>query len=74
MKNQMELGFERCNANVRPASPRRRIPGARWWFQQMHRVVDQAIDWSAPQARPEQTYMTLASARTMRTQVTEAMN
>lgn len=74
MKNQMELSLEQCNATNRPSAPRRRIPGARWWFLQMHRVVDQAMDWSAPQARPEQTFLTLSSRRTMRAQVTAAIN
>jgi hypothetical protein len=56
----MELGFEKsgatpCRRNVRT----RRAPGARWWFDQMHAVVDRAFEWSrTAQARPEQTYIT----------------
>jgi len=60
MKTQMELGLEKssgpsCRRNVRT----RRAPGARWWFDQMHAVVDRAFEWSrTAQARPEQTYIT----------------
>ena len=60
MKTQMELGLEKnetvsCRRNIRT----RRAPGARWWFDQMHSVVDRAFEWSrTAQARPEQTYIT----------------
>jgi hypothetical protein len=41
----------------------RRRARARWWFEQMHAVVDRALDWSAaPPARPEQTCLSLAGA------------
>jgi hypothetical protein len=31
---------------------------SRWWFQQMHQLVDRALDWQpAPPARPEQTWL-----------------
>ena len=55
---QIELGFEQNN--VKPCRPvrTRRSPGARWWFDQMHTVVDRAFEWSrTAQARPEQTYI-----------------
>lgn len=58
-KTQMELGLEQnntasCRRNVRT----RRAPGARWWFDQMHTVVDRAFEWSRKaQARPEQIYI-----------------
>ena len=46
-KQQMELGFDAARA--------------RWWFEQMHRVVDRACDWQpAPPARPDQSYLALA--------------
>ncbi len=55
--NQMELGLERNRPQCR-AQVRRRTPGARWWFDQMHAVVDRAFDWSrTAQARPEQIYI-----------------
>jgi len=64
-RNQMELGFD-GSPRVRPTMRRqRRLTRARWWFQQMRTVVNQAIDWSsAPPARPEQVYMQLRPART----------
>ncbi len=60
----MELGFEAARA-IRPAARReRRLSRARWWFEQMHRVVDRACDWQpAPPARPEQVYLALAKGR-----------
>jgi len=60
MKTQMELGFENSNAtSCRRIVRTRRAPGARWWFDQMHTVVDRAFEWSrTTQARPEQTYIT----------------
>jgi hypothetical protein len=60
----MELGFEAVRA-VRPASVRqRRLARARWWFAQMHRIVDQACDWPAATAtRPAQAYLALAKGR-----------
>jgi len=61
MKTQMELGFERCPK--RETVRRNRVPGARWWFQQMHMIVDQAFDWSSPQARPEQTFLSLGATK-----------
>ncbi len=31
---------------------------SRWWFQQMHQLVDRALDWQpAPPAGPEQTWL-----------------
>jgi len=62
MKTQMELGIEGC-PKTRAIAQRRRVPGARWWFKQMHTVVDLAFDWTAPQARPEQIYLCLPPAR-----------
>jgi predicted double-glycine peptidase len=66
MKDQLELTFDACPRTL--TTPRReRIPGARWWFQQMHAVVDAAFDWTGkPQPRPEQTYMVLAPTRPFR--------
>ena len=47
---------------VRPAA--RRQSRARWWFSQMHAVVDRALDWKpAAAGRPEQTYIPLRSER-----------
>lgn len=59
-KQQMELGFD-GGASFQPVI--RHVPRrgrARWWFEQMHRVVDAAFDWRPrPAARPEQVYLPL---------------
>ncbi len=51
---QMELSL----GNAQPVNPRRRVgrrSRAQWWFQQMRRVVDHALDWQpTPTPRPEQ--------------------
>jgi hypothetical protein len=62
MKTQMELGIDGCPKS-RAIVQRRRVPGARWWFQQMHTVVDQAFDWTGPKARPEQIYLSLGATK-----------
>jgi hypothetical protein len=44
-RQQMELSFD-ANRNFRPVIRRqRRLSRARWWFDQMHSVVDRAMDW-----------------------------
>lgn len=40
--NQMELGIDAKPALCRNRRRQRRLPGARWWFDQMHRAVEQA--------------------------------
>ena len=59
MKTQMELGLgQKSTAGCRIVRTRR-APRARWWFDQMHAVVDRAFEWSrTAQARPEQIYIT----------------
>jgi hypothetical protein len=61
-KQQLELVFD-DSANFRPLlRPSSRRQRARWWFQQMHRVVDAALDWRpTPPARPEQGHLKLAA-------------
>jgi len=59
-KEQLEMSFENTGRH-QPLRSRQRRNRARWWFQQMRVIVDRAWDWSsAPQARPEQIYLTLA--------------
>ena len=55
---QMELTFNGVQTTA-PNSPRqRRIRVARWWFERMHQVVDQAFDWRpALPPRPEQRWL-----------------
>ena len=68
MKTQLELSLDRCR-NFNSAPRRRRLAGARWWFNQMHSVVERAFDWSASQGRPEQTYLVLAGGRRFKAKV-----
>jgi len=60
---QIELGFGQDNEAKPCRTVRtRRSPGARWWFEQMHSVVDRAFEWSrTTQPRPEQTYISFGS-------------
>jgi hypothetical protein len=59
--DQMELGL---NAKTRRLARRQRRQRAQWWFVQMRRVVDAAMEWRPqPQARPEQVYLELAAKR-----------
>ena len=54
---QMELGIE--NAKICPSVVRReqRVKRARWWFDRMRQIVEQAVDRRpAPEPRPEQTW------------------
>ena len=54
---QMELGIE--NAAVCPSVLRReqRVKRARWWFDRMRQVVEQAVDRRpAPEPHPEQIW------------------
>jgi hypothetical protein len=56
---QMELGIE--NAKVCPSVVRReqRARRARWWFDRMRELVEQAVDHRpALEPRPEQTWFT----------------
>ncbi len=59
-KEQMELGLDA--AVIRETAQRqRRMKRAQWWFKQMRRAVDCAMDWQpAPDARHEQVHMKLS--------------
>ena len=58
-KTQMELGLEQNKSVPCRIVRTRRAPGARWWFNQMHSIVDRAFEWSrTAQARPEQIHIT----------------
>jgi hypothetical protein len=62
-KLQLEMSFD-GSTRFHPRIRHRRQSRAQWWFSQMRRVVDQALDWRpAPPPRPEQTYLTLAHGR-----------
>ena len=59
--NQLELDF--AGRRSRGPARQRRAPRANWWFTQMRRVVDRAVAWPPPPARPEQVHLSLASDR-----------
>jgi hypothetical protein len=65
--NQMELTLPANAARLglgRHGRRNRRRQRAQWWFGQMRRVVDAALEWRpAPEARPEQVYLTLTAKR-----------
>lgn len=55
---QLELGFDGPAALSGPAGGERRLSRAQWWFRQMHRVVNEALDWrTVPPARTEQRWL-----------------
>ena len=61
-KQQLELGFDGTVALVPARRPDRPVLSVAWWFGQMRRVVDAAVEWRpTPPARPEQTQLRLAS-------------
>lgn len=63
MKHQMELTLANSTPAYRRAVRRqRRLPSAHWWFDQMRKAVDEAMDWQpAASARPEQTRLLLVA-------------
>ena len=59
---QLDLSLNGATPCERPAWRRRQLLRSRaaWWFQQMRRAVDSAVEWRpAPPARPEQTTLDL---------------
>ena len=61
-RNQLDLSFSGTPACERPTWRRRQMLRSRatWWFQQMRRAVDSAVEWRpAPPTRPEQTTLDL---------------
>ena len=65
MKHQMELILPaKTPATRRAVRRQRRLPSAHWWFDQMRKAVDEAMDWQpAPAARPAQTHLSLATGQ-----------
>lgn len=60
---QLELGFNQNATDQNGPGPERRIGRAAWWFAQMHRVVNDALDWRpARPGRPEQGWLPRISA------------
>jgi len=60
-KEQMELGFNGTIACRATGTRQRRSSRSEWWFKQMRRAVDCAMDWQpSPKARPEQVHLKLS--------------
>ena len=54
---ELGLGSPRVTQPLRTNRPPSPFT-SRWWFRQMHQIVDRAFDWQpAPPARPEQTWL-----------------
>jgi hypothetical protein len=61
---QMELRLDAKMLRAARHGRRQRRQGAQWWFGQMRRVVNAAIEWRpSPPARPAQVYLELAAKR-----------
>ena len=61
---QLEITLPPRNRRRRAHSRPCRVSRARWWFSQMRRVVDDAMEWTpTPSARPEQIHLPLAAGR-----------
>jgi hypothetical protein len=59
-KEQMELELNGTAVRRVSEKNQRRANRAQWWFKQMRRAVDCALDWEpSPNARPEQVHMKL---------------
>ncbi|MCX6902233.1 MAG: hypothetical protein NTW03_01880 [Verrucomicrobia bacterium] len=59
---QYELQFQASRYRRRQSEKLVRPSAARWWFAEMRRVVDQALDWhAASPPKPEQTTLSLSS-------------
>ena len=64
-RSQLDLSLNGSPACERPAWRRRQMLRSRaaWWFHQMRRAVDSAVDWRpTPPPRPEQTTLDLRRA------------
>ena len=62
--NQLELGFNGARVSNSVALQRQqKLHRAKWWFAQMRRAVETAVDWQpTPVAPPEQTWFAEARA------------
>jgi len=61
---QLELGLGETQPRLAQPPPLGRMARAHWWFAEMHRVVDAALDWQPlPPAPPEQRHMDFTAAR-----------
>ena len=61
---QMELSLSAKSHRLARQARRQRRERAQWWFAQMRRAVNAAMEWSPEsQGRPAQVYLALASKR-----------
>ncbi|HXJ58248.1 MAG TPA: hypothetical protein VNU68_16455 [Verrucomicrobiae bacterium] len=57
---QLEIILSTRGRRGRPVPSRfRRVTRARWWFSQMHRVVDQAMEWTPAPSDAQQVGLPL---------------
>jgi hypothetical protein len=57
---QMELRLEAKRVRVSDRQKQNPKQRAQWWFSQMRRVVDAALEWQpTPSGRREQVYLAL---------------
>ena len=62
--NQLEIRLPQPRVCAPRQARQRRQSRAHWWFEQMRRVVDEAVDRRpAPSSRPEQTHLPLPLPR-----------
>jgi len=60
----MELSLSAKSHRLARQARRQRRERAQWWFAQMRRAVDAAMDWRPESTgRPAQVYMELAAKR-----------
>jgi hypothetical protein len=61
---QLEIALPSRNRRRRAHSRPCRVPRARWWFSQMRRVVDEAMEWHPTDTtHPEQIHLPLAQGQ-----------
>lgn len=54
---QLEMSFGNARLCRRTSRRQRRLSSAKWWFDRMRQVVNEATEWRpAPAARPEQIW------------------
>lgn len=58
----MELGFS-LNPTVSPSIQQRRMNRAQWWFEQMRRAVEEAVDWKQMAKNHDELRQTLLTSR-----------
>jgi hypothetical protein len=57
-QGQLELGLDGSRRLQHVVHKRSQPSRAQWWFGQMRRVVDRALEWQPAPPRPEQVWFT----------------